>query len=161
MQARIAAVTRVGAFMLLVLAANAFAADAKSAVGSWILNPTKSSFQNMPAPGLERLRILKDGDNSLAWRLSGFGPDGRAFHQEYDGPTDGSFHDLTGGQNPGTAAYTRAGAVTSWIVKDTNGAIVEKGTFSLSPDGLTLALKGTRTTPQGESSYTRVYDRVQ
>jgi hypothetical protein len=163
MRPRIAGLLAVGACLLLVMTASVFAADAKSsrsAVGSWILNPTKSHFENMPAPRLERLRILKDDEKTLAWNSSGFGPDGKAFHQEYDGPTDGSYHPITGGQNVTTVAYTRVNSVTNWVIKDKTGAIVETGSGSLSSDGLTLTLKGELKTPQGEAKYTSVYDRV-
>jgi hypothetical protein len=162
MQRKIAAVARVGACLLLVMAASAFAADAnssKSAVGNWILNPTKSHFQNMLAPKMERLRVPKDDATGLKWSLTGADPDGKGYHQEYDGPTDGSYHPIKGAQNPSTVAYTRAGSVTNWVVKDETGAIIETGSGSVSPDGRTLTLKGTRKTPQGESQFTSVYDR--
>jgi hypothetical protein len=67
MQRRIAAVVCVGACLLLAMAASAFAADTNSnnsAVGTWILNPTKSHFQNMPVPKMERLRVLKDDEKT-------------------------------------------------------------------------------------------------
>ena len=89
MQRKIAAVARVGACLLLVMVASAFAADAnssKSAVGNWILNPTKSHFQNMPAPKMERLRVSKDDETGLKWSLTGADADGKGYHQEYDGP---------------------------------------------------------------------------
>ena len=163
MQRRITAVTRVGACVLLLMAASALAADAnssKSAVGTWILNPTKSHFENMPAPRLERLRVVKDDEKTLAWTLAGAGADGKPYHQEYDGPTDGSYHPIKGGENPSTVAYTRTNSVTTWVVKDKAGAIIETGSGSVSPDGRTLTLKGTLKTPQGEANFTSVYDRV-
>ncbi len=163
MQSRISAAVQVGLCLLLAMGASAFAAGTKSsnsAVGNWILNPTKSQFENMPAPRLERLRVLKDDDGGLSWRLSGFGQDGKAFHEEYDGPTDGTYHPITGGENVSTAAYTRSGSTTNWTIKDKTGAIVETGSGSLSGDSHTLTLKGTLKTPQGESKFTSVYDRV-
>ncbi len=162
MQRKIAAVVRVGVCLLLVMAASAFAADAnsgKSAVGNWILNPTKSHFQNMPAPKMERLRVSKDDETGLKWSLTGAGPEGRGYYQEYDGPTDGSYHPITGSQSPKTVAYTRAGSITSWVVKDETGATIETGSGSVSPDGRTLTWKGTVKTSQGESQFTSVYDR--
>ena len=164
MPRRIAAVVRVGACLLLVMAASAFAADTNSknsAVGTWILNPTKSHFQNMPAPKMERLRVVKDDEKGLAWSLTGAGADGKGYHHEYDGPTDGSYHPIKGAENPSTVAYTRANSVTSWVVKDETGAIIETGSGSVSPDGRTLTLKGTMKTSQGESQFTSVYDRRQ
>ena len=102
MQKRIAADGSTVAWLLLVVAASAFAADANSsnsAVGNWILNPTKSHFENMPAPKLERLRILKDDPKALSWTMSGFDVDGKAFHEFYDGPTDGAYHPIVGSSN--------------------------------------------------------------
>ena len=84
MTRRIAAVARVGSCLLLLTAASAFAADANSknsAVGNWILNPTKSHFQNMPAPKMERLRVPKDDETGLKWSLTGADADGKGYHQ--------------------------------------------------------------------------------
>lgn len=162
MTRRIAAVARVGVCLLLVMAASAFAADAnpsKSAVGNWILNPTKSHFQNMVAPKMARLRVSKDDEAGLKWSLTGADADGKGYHEEYEGPTDGTYHPIKGAQNPKTVAYTRAGSITNWVVKDETGATIETGSSSISPDGRTLTLKGTMRTPQGESQFTSVYDR--
>ena len=162
MTRRIAAALRVGSCLLLVMAASAFAADAnssKSAVGNWILNPTKSHFQNMAAPKMERLRVSKDDEAGLKWSLTGADADGKGYHEEYEGPTDGAYHPIKGAQKPKTVAYTRAGSITNWVVKDETGATIETGSSSVSPDGRTLTLKGTMKTPQGESQFTSVYDR--
>ncbi len=162
MQKRIALMVGTVAWLLLAVAASAFAADANSsnsAVGNWILNPTKSHFENMPAPKLERLRILKDDPKALSWTMSGFDVDGKAFHEFYDGPTDGAYHPIVGSSNAANVAYTRNNSVISWVTKDKDGAIVETGSGSLSPDGRTLTLKGTVKTPQGEANFTSVYDR--
>ena len=162
MQKRTAIRVPVVAWLLLAAAASAVAADAKSsnsAVGNWILNPTKSHFENMPAPKLERLRVLKDDPKALSWTLSGFDADGKAFHELYDGPTDGSYHPITGSATAANVAYTRDNSAINWVVKDKDGAIVETGSGSVSPDGRTLTLKGTLKTPQGEANFTSVYDR--
>ena len=162
MQRRMAATVRVAAGLLVFLAGTAFAADSsssKSAVGTWILNPTKSHFQNMPAPRMERLRVSKDDETGLVWILTGAGSDGKGYHDEYDGPADGSFHPIKSDLNPRTVAYTRANSGTSWVVKDQTGTIVETGSMSVSPDGRTMTWKGTRKTAGGESQFTSVYDR--
>lgn len=162
MTRRIAAAARVASCLLLLTAASAFAADTNaknSAVGNWILNPAKSHFQNMPAPKMERLRVPKDDETGLKWSLTGADADGKGYHQEYDGPTDGSYHPIQGSQNSRTVAYTRAGSVTNWVVKDETGAIVETGAGKVSPDGRTLTLQGTMKTSTGESQFTSVYDR--
>lgn len=162
MTRRIAAVARMGVCLLLVMAASAFAADAnpsKSAVGNWILNPAKSHFENTAAPRMARLRVSKDDEAGLKWSLTGADADGKGYHEEYEGPTDGTYHPIKGAQNPKTVAYTRAGSFTSWVVKDETGATIETGSSSVSPDGRTLTLKGTMRTPQGESQFTSVYDR--
>jgi hypothetical protein len=160
MQMKIGGVAGIGACLLLVMAAGAFATNPNSAVGSWILNPTKSHFQNMPAPRLKRLRILTDDEKTLTWRTSGYGPDGRTFHEEYDGPIDGGYHPLTGTETSGSVAYTRTNSELHWTIKDQSGAIVETGSESLSTDGDTLTLKGTRKIPEGDATYTTGYDRL-
>ena len=109
---------------------------------------------------MERLRVLKDDEKTLAWHLAGAGADGKVYHQEYDGPTDGSYRPITGGENATTVAYTRVNSVTNWIVKDKAGAIIETGSGSLSPDGRTLTLKGSLKAPQGDANFTSVYDKV-
>jgi hypothetical protein len=162
MPKRIALMACAGAWLILAVAASSFAADensSNSAVGNWILNPTKSHFQNMPAPKLERLRILKDDQKAFSWTMSGFDVDGKAFHELYDGPIDGSFHSIVGAANDANVAYTRSNSGISWVIKDKSGAIVETGSAKVSPDGRTLTRTGTLKTPQGEANFTSVYDR--
>ncbi len=163
MHGRIAAVVLVGMCLLIVLETSAFAADAdssKSAVGTWILNPTKSHFENEPAPKFERLRVTKDDPKAFAWFVAGAGADGRSYHQQYDGPTDGSYNPIKGEGSPITVAYTRANSVINWTIKDQAGRVIETGSGSVSADGRTLTIKGNRKTAQGESNFESVYDRM-
>ena len=103
---------------------------------------------------------MKDDGKTLSWSLSGFGADGKNIRQEYDGPVDGSYYPITGNESVSSAAYTKSGSTTNWTIKDKAGAIVETGSGRVSADGLTLTLKGTLKTSQGESKFTSVYDRV-
>ena len=96
------------ALCLLALAAvNASAATSRSAVGTWKLDVSKSSYGNMPAPKFEKLVVTTDKPGAVKWILTGASADGKTYVSMYDGPIDGNdrpFGDSTAGNN---IAYTR------------------------------------------------------
>ncbi len=147
---------------LLLLCALSVLAEspAKSAVGNWKLDLSKWSYGKAPAPKFEKLNVLTDTPTALKWMITGATVDGKTFTVHYDGPVDGQFHSLVGNDG-GTVAYKRNGGNLNWTVKDKVGNIIESAYGQLSPDGDTLTLKGTRTSPQGSTDFVSVFTRMQ
>ena len=161
MSKRIFAILITGICLLAMTAINAGAWTDKSAVGTWKLDMTRSSYGNMPAPKFELMAITAHTPESLKWNLKGVGADGKSYISSYDGPTDGKFHPMMSNQGSNTIAYTRTDSGMSWIVKDENGSIIETGSGQLSPDGNTLTLSGAMQGPKGKSAFVSVFARAQ
>ena len=150
--------------LAMLISSNAFANSLpvrNSAVGTWKLDLSKSRFGNMTAPKFEQMVITTDDVDYLKWNLKGVMPDGKTFVEFYDGPIDGKDHKIALINGSSVAAYSRTAAGVQWITKDKNGSVIESGAGVLSPDGKTLTLKGTMTTPSGKGNFTAVYNRVQ
>lgn len=151
--------------LLILITLPAFArteAAGKSAVGSWTLDASKSSFGNMPVPRFERMVVSKDEPAAIKWNITGTTPDGKSYTESYDGPVDGKDHKIMSTDGPSMAAYTRtADGGLQWTIKDAKGSVIETGAGQLSPDGKTLTLKGTMEGPNGKANFTAVYNRGQ
>lgn len=148
--------------LLTIFAIAAVAVTGKSAVGSWNLEVSKSSFTNMAAPKAERLIVTADEPNLLKWRLIGASADGKTYTSAYDGPIDGAEHVLTSSEAGAMIAYSRTadGGVT-WTMKDQHGQVIETGSSHLSADGSILTLRGTTQGPKGKSNFVSVFTRAQ
>lgn len=146
------------AFWLIVAASlTAYAAD-RSAVGTWKLDTSKSSYGTLPAPKYEQLVITTDNSETLAWKLTGAMADGKTFTVSFDGPIDGRYHPIVGGKDDHEIAYTRIpeGGM-KWSVRTKSGFVFETGTSHLSADDNTLTRTGTVQTRQGRSEFVSVY----
>ena len=148
--------------LCLLLSLTALAAN-NSAVGTWKLDPTRSSFQGQPLPKFEQLVVTTDAPGALKWTMTGATMDGKTYTDSYDGPIDGKHHPLKGMTPGSTIAYTRAAnGDVSWTVNDKTGAVVETASGHLSEDGNTLTLKGTAKGPSGKKvNFVSVFTRTQ
>jgi hypothetical protein len=152
-----------GLWLLMLASLGAFArvqASSTSAVGTWRLDTAKSSYGNMPPPKFEQLVITADEPTALKWNLKGMSADGKTFIESYDGPIDGKDHRLvisTGG----TIAYTRVATGVQWVIKGSDGAVLETASGQISPDGKTLTIQGTMQGSNGKVNFVSVYNRVQ
>ena len=161
---RKSAVLMAGLLVLALAAVNAAArveVSAKSSVGTWRLDASKSSYQNMAAPKFEQLVITVDTPQSLKWSLKGVEADGKSYFSSYDGPTDGKDHRLMSNEAASAVAYTRSANGLNWVIKDKSGSVIETASGQLSPDGNTLILKGTTEGPRGKSTFVSVFTRAQ
>jgi len=149
--------------LLMLCALSVFArSSGKSAVGTWKLDTSKSSYSNLPAPKFEQLVITADEPKALKWTLNGASTDGKTFNSSYDGPIDSQYHPVVSSQGNDTVAYTRTpdGGV-QWTVKDNSGTVIEAGSSQLSADGNTLTLKGTLSGPNGKGNFVSVFTKMQ
>ncbi len=142
-------------------ALDAGAATSRSAVGTWKLNVSGSSYGNMPAPQYEKLVITTDKPEAVKWMLTGASADGKTYISMYDGPVDGKDRPYGNSQAGNRIAYTRTASGLDWVVKNKSGAVIETGSGLLSPDGSTLTLKGTTQGPGGKANFLSVFERVQ
>lgn len=144
----------------LIAATLTAVASGRSAVGTWKLDASKSSYGTLPAPKFEQLVITADSSDTLAWKLTGAMGDGRTFTVSFDGPTDGQYHPIVGSNEDHEIAYTRiAGGGMKWSVRTKSGHIFEMGSSHLSADGNTLTRTGTIETREGRSDFVSVYTR--
>jgi len=151
----------VGLWLLIAAALTAYASD-RSAVGTWKLDTSKSSYGTLPRPTFEQLVITTDSSGALAWKLTGAMHDGKTFNVSFDGPIDGKYHPIAGNEAGHEIAYTRIpGGGMNWSVRTRNGFVFETGSSHLSADGNTLTRTGTVQTPEGKSEFVSVYTRVQ
>ena len=133
----------------------------QSAVGTWQLDATKSSYgKMMPAPKFEQLVITIDDGDSYKWSLVGTEGHGVTFSKSYDGPVDGSDHPMTSSESASVIAYTRtASGGLRWVVKDRGGTVIETASRWVSPDGKTMTIKGTANF-SGGAAFISVFDKV-
>jgi hypothetical protein len=150
----------IGICLLAFAAVNAVAATSRSAVGTWRLDVSRSSYENMPAPKFEKLVVTTDKPDAVKWALTGASNDGKTYISMYDGPIDGKDRPFGNSSVGNSIAYTRAASGVEWTVRNKSGAVIETGSSQLSPDGNTLTLKGTTQGPSGKSNFISVFERV-
>jgi hypothetical protein len=147
--------------LLLLYGVAAHAESPRTAVGNWKLDLNQSSYGKAPAPKFEKLNIFKDSAAAIKWMITGASSDGKTFTVSYDGPVDGQFHPVVSSEG-GSVAYKReAAGRLHWTIKDKSGNIIESAGGELSPDGNTLTLKGTLTSPEGSTDFVSVFTRMQ
>ena len=151
----------VGLCLLALATVNASAATSRSAVGTWKLDVSKSSYGNMPAPKFEKLLVTTDKPDAVKWILTGASADGKTYISMYDGPVDGKDRPYGNSQAGNSITYTRAASSLEWVVKNKSGAVIEAGSGLLSPDGNTLTMKGTAQGASGKGTFVSVFERVQ
>ena len=152
-----------GLCLLTLASLSAFArieAPGKSAVGTWRLDAARSSYGNMPAPKFEQLVVSTDEPTALKWNVKGISADGKSFIESYDGPIDGKDHRLVISSG-GTIAYTRVATGVQWVIKSSNGSVLETASGQISPDGKTLTNRGTMQGSNGKVNFVSIYNRVQ
>ncbi|MGC2108358.1 MAG: hypothetical protein WA655_02505 [Candidatus Korobacteraceae bacterium] len=130
-----------------------------SAVGKWRLDLAKSSFSNNP-PTFEQLVVFTDDVNAVKWMMTGSEGHGVTYTSSYDGPVDGKDHPMKSSESKTMIAYTRTGGGLHWIAKNSDGAVIETATRSISPDGKTMTIKGTGKYPNGEIKFVSVFGKA-
>jgi len=146
------------AFWLIIASLTTYAAN-RSAVGTWKLDTSKSSYGTLPVPKYEQLIITTDTSETLAWKLTGAMADGKTFTASFNGPVDGQYHPIVGSKDDHEIAYTRIPGGMKWSVRTKSGFVFETGTSHLSADDNTLTRSGTVQTREGRSEFVSVYTK--
>jgi hypothetical protein len=150
----------VGSIISLGTGAPAFAADSHEAVvGTWTLNVAKSTYDPGPAPKA-LTRIYKETPDGMMVTLVGTGADGSPVKQESTFKYDGKDYPYKGGPNFDSLSLERTDASTVTSTQKRGGKVVGTTIRTISPDGKTLTLTSTGTTPKGVAfKEVAVYDR--
>jgi len=140
-----------------------FAQQAADMSGTWRLNVEKSSWGKHPKPTNATVTIQHHEPSFEYAGKVGMGQgtetaDQRSF--QFNGTIDGKEYPVTGSQGQGTAMVKRVDARTiESQMKGPDGKVMETARTAISADGkqLTRSIKGVG--PNGEVSWTEVYDR--
>jgi hypothetical protein len=131
--------------------------------GTWKLNVEKSVWGKHPKPSAATVTIEHrepsfkySGD--VAMRLGSETADHRTF--SYDGVIDGKGYPVGGSAGQGTMTLKRVSdsTITSER-KGPDGAVVETARTTITGDGKRLVREMKAVSPQGEISWTEIYDR--
>lgn len=129
-------------------------------IGTWQLNPAKSTRRAEPSPYKRvtfRIEALGDG-LKVTYRMVGVR--GGVTHHEWTGAFDGRDYPVQGSENVVTNAYRRRDARSYQIVVKVNGSVGAEATVTVSLDGRTLTVATTERAPRGMAINTvAVYDR--
>jgi hypothetical protein len=146
-------------FTIPLLLAAACAAQTPNLTGTWVLNPARSSWGAREKPVTITLQIEHKEPviryNGLVVDVYG---DGRAF--QYEATLDGKAHPFRGPYGEGAIVFRRLDATTTTsLFRSRSGTIVEESKTSVTRDGKVLTHRVCLKDPNGEVSWTEVYDR--
>jgi hypothetical protein len=132
-------------------------------IGTWKMNPAKSSFKPGPAPKALTLVYTAAGGNMVVL-LQGTDPEGKPINPEKTTQTivmDGKDHATPGNQNWDTSSWKRVDARTFEVTRKKNGKVVQTSTNTVSADGKTLTTNAKGVSPSGQPNSTNVavYDK--
>ena len=132
----------------LILGSVASAADTQDPfVGTWLLNPAKSTCDPPPAPKSHTFRIAKVKGGAFHETIDFVKGDGSNGHIEFITARDGKFVRVTGTGYADSVSIKQEGPPSFSYVLKKAGKRIESGTFTVSQDGKTMqgALSGNST----------------
>jgi len=143
--------------LAVVLAGAAWAAD--SNVGTWKLNPAKSTYSPGPAPKSNTVTIVAV-DNGIHLTAEGVDAAGKPTYVEYTAKYDGDDSPVMGVAYADTVALKRIDANTVETTMKKAGTPVMTVRATVSPDGKTRTALFTGKNENGEDvNNTAVYDK--
>jgi hypothetical protein len=126
-------------------------------VGTWHLNPTKSTFGNPAAPPKASTLRIEAAVNGHKMVVDNVGPSGRPITYQFTAAFDGKDYPLDG--MDGTVALKRVDARTIERTHKNDGVITLVFTTRLSADGRTLTLTQTGQAEGRAVKNVLVYDK--
>jgi hypothetical protein len=151
-------------FVSLAWLAPAAAAESNPFVGSWVLDASRSKFDEGPVPKAEtRTYAISQVAGALTIVVEGVGPDGAAYAYGASGDLDGKTYPIAG-RDEGARIL---GDAISWKRIDPNtvemavkkkGDVLDTVRHSVSEDGKTLTVTENGVGPEGMPAHaTMVY----
>ena len=148
----------------LSLAAGMGMAQAPDMTGTWQLNVAKSNWGKHPKPigstiVIQHHESAMQYSGSISTRNGGENSEDRRTFQ-FDGAIDGKPYPVTGTLGNGTMTIRRVNPFTTVSeLKSTDGKLVETATTAISADGKRLVREVRSNGPEGQISWTEVYDK--
>ena len=152
-----------GLACVVAVVSSAVVAQTDPHIGTWKMNPAKSSFTPGPAPKALTLVYTTAGGN-LVVLLQGTDPDGKPINPEKNTQTivmDGKDHPTSGNANWDTSSWKRVNARTFEVTRKKHGHVAQTSTNTVSADGKTLTTNAKGVSPSGQPNSTSVtvYDK--
>jgi hypothetical protein len=134
------------ALTVLMLAAASFAQGHQGAMGVWILNVEKSTFEPGPKPKVQSSTFTLLPDGRVKITNDSVDTEGRASHREMVSKFDGTHEARAGSAQPTTRAYRWLDDLNFEFEETIDGQRSVIGRTTMSTDGRvrTLTVNGTR-----------------
>jgi hypothetical protein len=107
-------------------------------VGTWLLNPAKSTCDPPPAPKSHTFRIAKVKGGAFHETIDFVGGDGSSGHMEFMTARDGKFVRVTGSGYADSVSVKEINPKSFKYTLKKAGKPIESGTFTVSEDGKTM-----------------------
>jgi len=134
------------ALSLAVMTTVVFAQAHQAAMGVWVLNVEKSTFEPGPKPRIQSSTFTQLPDGTVKIENDGVDSNGNSFHREMVSRFDGRQESRAGSAEPTTRAYRWLDDVNFEFTETINAMPSVVGRTTTSKDGRvrTLTVNGTR-----------------
>jgi hypothetical protein len=140
------------AFVVVASARPAGAQTPDPVVGTWKLDPAKSSYKPGPAPKSATVVVESVGKaKGLKVAVDAVNADGSPLKWGFTTERDGKEVPVTGNPMYDTATSTQASPTTGTTVYKKDGKVVVTSKLAVSSDGKTMTLTGTGTDAKGQA----------
>ena len=158
MERRTSVIVVLAAMLALAMGVATMAAD--SNVGTWKLNPAKSTYSPGPAPKSQTLKIEAWGGDGVKYAADGMDADGKPVHWEFQAKYDGKFYPFKGNPDADMISYKRIDANTVESMTQLKGKPTMTTKIVVSQDGKTRTLTQTGKNAKGQDvKNLLVYDK--
>jgi hypothetical protein len=137
------------ALAIVALPQVGFAQSVNPWIGTWKLNPAKSTYSPGPGPRSQTTTAEAAGQG-IRFTLDGINAQGNPAKNVVMTFNDGKFHPVTGAPSYDAQADKVVNESTVWAIRTKAGKVVETLISELSPDGKTWTLTTTGVTPNGQ-----------
>jgi hypothetical protein len=144
---------------VLALSAGICCAQVPDLSGTWRLNVEKSNWGKKPKPIAVVVQV-EHREPQLKYTGTATDLEGHENKFEFSGVVDGQERAATTSYGPGKAVLKRVNATTTnSVYRSDDGKFTENATTTISGDGRTLTRRLNLKSPDGNASWTEVYER--
>jgi hypothetical protein len=133
---------------LIAAAPSATLAQPNPAIGTWVLNVTKSKYDPGPAPKSNTITYVGAGQG-ITLSSKGVNAEGRPTAVNYTANFDGKDYPVSGSPDYDAVALKKTGISTWEATRKKGGTVVQTAKYSVSPDGKTLTISASGTNAAG------------